>query len=62
MPQTSATRTNVERINIHEPDDIRRWAKRLEVDEDQLKETIKGVGTSVNAVKKALATRALRKG
>lgn len=57
----TAGQTDVERVNIHEPDDIRTWAKRLKVDEDQLKETVKGVGTSVNAIKKALAGRAIRR-
>jgi hypothetical protein len=51
----------VESVNIHEPDDVRNWAKRLDVHEDQLKETIKEVGTSVNAIKKALTGRAIRK-
>ena len=52
--------TDLPRINIHEQGDIRDWAKRLGVDEEQLKETIQAVGTSVNANKKALAQQALR--
>jgi Protein of unknown function (DUF3606) len=58
--RSSAGQNDVERVNIHEPDDIRAWAKRLEVDEDQLKETIKGVGTSIDAIKKALTVKAVR--
>jgi Protein of unknown function (DUF3606) len=59
--RSTAGQTDVDRVNIHEPDDIRNWAKRLEIDEDQLKETVKAVGTSVNAIKKALAGKPVRK-
>ena len=52
---------DVERINIHEPDNVRAWATRLQVTEEQLKETIQKVGTSVNAIKKALSGRPLEK-
>jgi hypothetical protein len=53
--------TDIERVNIHEPDNVRAWAERLQVDEDQLKETVKGVGTSVHAIKKALAQKPVQK-
>ncbi|HSU56744.1 MAG TPA: DUF3606 domain-containing protein [Candidatus Dormibacteraeota bacterium] len=53
--------TDVVRVNIHEPDNIRDWAKRLQIDEDQLKETVQAVGTSVHAIKKALAEKAIPK-
>jgi hypothetical protein len=53
--------TAVERINVHEPDNIRDWARRLEVGEEQLKETIQQVGTSVNAIKKVLRGRPIQK-
>ena len=59
--RSTAGQAEVDRVNIHEPDDVRDWAQRLQVDEDQLKETIQAVGTSVNAIKKALAERAVRK-
>ena len=43
-----------DRINIHEPYELRDWSKKFGVSEEKLKQTVQQVGTSADAVKKAL--------
>ncbi|QCS64443.1 DUF3606 domain-containing protein [Achromobacter denitrificans] len=42
------------RINVNEDHELRYWTKELAVSEGQLKEAVKAVGVSVEAVKKHL--------
>lgn len=42
------------RINVNEDHELRYWTKELAVSEAQLKEAVKAVGVSVEAVKKHL--------
>lgn len=42
------------RINVNEDHEMRYWSKELGVSEDQLRESVKVAGVSVDAVKKHL--------
>jgi len=42
------------RINVNEEHELRYWTKELSVTEAQLREAVKAVGVSVDAVKKHL--------
>jgi len=42
------------RINVNEAHEVRYWTKELSVSEAQLREAVKAVGVSVEAVKKHL--------
>ena len=42
------------RINVNEDHELRYWTKQLGVSEQQLKEAVKAVGVSVEAVKQHL--------
>jgi len=42
------------RINVNEDHELRYWTKELGVSEQQLKEAVKAVGVSVEAVKEHL--------
>ncbi|CAB3939593.1 DUF3606 domain-containing protein [Achromobacter insolitus] len=42
------------RINVNEDHEMRYWSKELGVSEDQLRESVKAAGVSVDAVKKHL--------
>ena len=42
------------RINVNEDHELRYWTKELGVSEQQLKEAVKAVGVSVEAVKQHL--------
>lgn len=44
-PQDSA------RINIHEPHEVRYWTKALNITEERLRNVVKEVGVSANAVR-----------
>jgi hypothetical protein len=43
------------RINVHEPWEIRFWARELDTTEEKLREAVKAVGPQVQAVRKQLA-------
>jgi hypothetical protein len=45
------------RINVHEPWEVRFWARELETTEQKLREAVKAVGPQVKAVRKQLAMR-----
>jgi uncharacterized protein DUF3606 len=45
------------RINVHEPWEVRFWARELETTEEKLREAVKAVGPQVKAVRKQLAMR-----
>lgn len=42
------------RINVNEDHEVRYWTKELGVSEEQLREAVKAVGVSVEAVKEHL--------
>jgi hypothetical protein len=42
------------RINVNEPHEVLYWAQELGVSEQKLKDAVASVGTSVEAVRKAL--------
>lgn len=42
------------RINVNEEHEVKYWTKALDVTEAKLKELVKSVGTSADAVRKAL--------
>ncbi|WKK15945.1 DUF3606 domain-containing protein [Achromobacter insolitus] len=42
------------RINVKEDHELRYWSKELGVSEDQLRESVKAAGVSVEAVRKYL--------
>ena len=42
------------RININEPHEVQYWTKQLGVSEQRLRETVDKVGTSAEAVRKAI--------
>ena len=43
------------RINVHEPWEIRFWARELDTTEEKLREAVNAVGPQVQAVRKQLA-------
>ena len=42
------------RIDINDPNEVRNWCKSFGVDEDTLKDAVRAVGTSSEAVRKYL--------
>lgn len=42
------------RINVNEDHEVRYWSKELGISEDQLRESVKAAGVSVEAVRKYL--------
>ena len=48
------------KINMHEPNELKRWIKELGVNRDQLQNLVDKVGNSVAAVRKEL-TRSVAK-
>lgn len=45
------------RIDVHEPEEVRHWAKELKISEERLKEIVARVGVSANQVREAVRTR-----
>lgn len=45
------------RINVNEDYELRDWSQRLGVSPDELREVVKAVGTSAEAVRKHLADK-----
>jgi len=45
------------RINVNEAHEVRYWTKELSVSEAQLREAVKAVGVSVEAVRRHLSLR-----
>ncbi len=55
--KTKTRPQDAKRINVHEDYELRDWSKKLGVTPDQLKEAVKQVGTSAEAVEKHLKKR-----
>ena len=43
-----------ERIDIHDPDEVRNWTKSLKTTPEKLKEAVQAVGTSAKKVREHL--------
>ncbi len=55
--KTKTRPQDAKRINVHEDYELRDWSRKLGVTPDQLKEAVKQVGTSAEAVEKHLKKR-----